>query len=66
MGKKANNRTHGRRAHKANANCDTGRRIYSAKQYAQEASDDGQAERCDRCKFWHANTDRPKARRRRR
>lgn len=45
------------------ANCDTGRKIWPSKRSAEIASADGKGVRCDRCRGWHANTDRPKSRR---
>jgi hypothetical protein len=50
-------------------NCDTGRRIHPTKQLAEaddallNDADHGIAERCKRCKGWHAASDRPKSRR---
>lgn len=58
MGRKANDRAHGRGKHRPPGGCATGRKVYRTK---NEAGDDG--ERCDRCKFWHAADDRPRRRR---
>jgi hypothetical protein len=49
-------------------NCDTGRRIFDLKRLAQMwdeelGHDPGRAEKCDRCKGWHAAHDRPRSRR---
>jgi hypothetical protein len=46
-------------------NCDTGRRIFARKRQAEDHDQDGQAEKCDRCKGWHAKSDKPKNRRNR-
>lgn len=43
-------------------NCDTGRTIYAQKRIAEAADPKGQADRCDRCKGWHARSNKPKSR----
>jgi hypothetical protein len=56
---------HGRGKHARAGGCDTGRYPYRSKQECETATGDV-AQRCDRCRQWHAKGDRPQSRRGRR
>lgn len=53
---------HGRGKHHPGGGCDTGRAPYRTREDCERATGDT-AERCDRCRQWHAKHDRPRSRR---